>query len=135
MHCISDLSSVNVSTADDSKNPYGPLSLENKDDTVVDSSKTQSAQAMSPFPLATAGFSDGEVSQVLEKAIQSLRYPTDQNKTIEELQALNKELILKAHQQAVEETVQALKKKVIRLIAWVSVAVATADPALLVLFF
>ena len=128
---LSDISPVNVSTAEDTKNL---VSLENENKTVVDSSKPQSAQAMSPFSPAIAGFSDGEVSQVLEKAIQGLRYPTDQNETIEELQALNRELILKAHQQAVEETVQTLKKKVIRLIAWVSVAVAIADPILLVLF-
>ena len=128
------LSPVNVSTAEDTKNPHTPVSLENKNSTVVDSSKTQSAQAMSTIFSAIADLSYGEVSQVLEKAIQDLRYPTDQNETIEELQALNRELILKAHQQAVEETVQTLKKKVIHLIAWVSVAAAIADPILLVFF-
>ena len=131
---LSDLSSLNVSTAGDAKNPHTTVSLENENNTEVNSSKTPSAQAMSTFSPAIAGFSDGEVSQVLEKAIQGLRYPTDQNETIEELQALNRELILRAHQQAVEETVQTLKKKVVRLIAWVSVAVAIVDPILLVFF-
>lgn len=131
---LSDISPVNVSTAEDTKNSHTPVSLENKNSAEYDRSKTQSAHAMSTFSPALAGVSDGEVSQVLEKAIQDLRYPTDQNETIEELQALNRELILKAHQQAVEETVQTLKKKVIRLIAWVSIAVAIADPILLVFF-
>ena len=131
---LSDISPVNVSTTKDTKSPHTPISLENKNNTVVDSSKSQPAQATSTFSPAITGFSDGEVSQVLEKAIQDLRYPTDQNETIEELQALNRELILKAHQQAVEERVQTLKKKVIRLIAWVSVAVAIADPIWLVFY-
>lgn len=131
---LSDISPVNASTTEDTKSSHTPVSLENKNNTVVDSSKSQLTQATSTFSPAITGFSDGEVSQVLEKAIQDLRYPTDQNETIEELQALNRELILKAHQQAVEERVQTLKKKVIRLIAWLSVAVAIADPILLVLF-
>lgn len=84
------------------------------------------------FP-AIAEFTNGEVSQVLEKAIQNLKYPTDQNETIDELQALNRGLILKAHQEAVEETIQSLKKKVIRSIAWFSVALVIADPILSVL--
>ena len=131
---LSDILPVNVSTAEDTKNPHTTVSLGNKNSIETDSSKTPSAQALSTFSPAITGLSDGEISQVLEKAIQGLRYPTDQNETIEELQALNRELILKAHQQAVEETVQTLKKKVIRLIAWVSVAVAITDPVLVVFF-
>ena len=53
--------------------------------------------------------------------------------TIEKLHALNRELILKVHQEAVEETMQTLKKKVIRLIA-ASVPVAIKDFILLVFF-
>ena len=131
---LSDISPVNVSMAEDTENPHTTVSLENKNSTEADSSETPSAQALSTFSPVIAGFSEGEVSQVLEKAIQGLRYPTDQNETIEELQALNRELILKAHQQAVEETVQTLKKKVLRFVAWVCVAVAIADPVLLVFF-
>ena len=130
---LPDLSPVNVSTAEDARNSYTTISLENRDIPEFDSSKTPSAQAMSTSSPAIAGFSNRKVSQVLEKAIQGLRYPTDQNETIEELQALNRELILKAHQQAVKETVQTLMQMAVRLIAWISVAVASADPVYLVL--
>ena len=110
---LSDISPVNVSTAEDTESPHTPVSLENKDSTVVHSSKTQPAQTRSPFSPAIAGFADGEVPQVLEKAIQGLRYPTDQNETIEELQALNRELILKAYQEVVQETEQTSMEEVL----------------------
>ena len=118
---------VNVSTAEGTKSikSFSDVRIGSEDD----GSETQSAQTVSTSSPAVAGFTDGEVSQVLEKAIQDLRYPTDQNETIEELQALNRGLILKAHQEALEETIQTLKKRVIRLIAWCSV-VAIADPLL-----
>ena len=130
---LSDISAVNVSTAEDTKSPDIPVSPNSEIGSEDDSSKTQSAQAISTSSPAIAEFTDGEVSRVLEKAIQDLRYPTDQNETIEELQALNRGLILKAHQEAVEETMQTLKKRVICFIAWVSVAVVIADPILSVL--
>ena len=107
---------VNVSTVEDTKD--FDISLDDEIGSKDDSSKTHSAQAISTSSPVIAGVTDGEVSQVLEKAIQDLRYPTDQNETIEELRALNRGLILKAHQKAVEETIQTLKKRVIRYVVY-----------------
>lgn len=84
---------------------------------------------MSTSSPAIAGFSDEEVSQVLEKAVQDLRYPSDQNETIEESQALKRDLISKAHQEPVQGTVQTLKQ-VIRSIAWGSITFAAGEPLL-----
>ena len=70
---ISNISPVNVSAAEDTKNPHIPVSLEKKNIAEFDRSKTQSVQAMSTFSPALAGISDGEVSQALT---------TDQIKTI-----------------------------------------------------
>ena len=88
---LSDISPLSVSTAKYIKNSYTKR---------TEDVKNQSAQAMSR---AIAEFLDGEVSQILEKAIQDLIYHTGQNEKIEELQALNRELILKAYQEVVEE--------------------------------